>query len=818
MTTMHIVSEDGFFNGIPTGLFVAGFLANVAMIDIDAKINLKMSAQRNIAHFRFVDDHVVLADSYEALENWLFDYKKLLCECNTGLCLNIEKTEPEELYKYLDAYEKQEREEDETKLEKLKKEASKETRLDSDYPTPLMTQTLAKVSQIAHTNFNLLDHDEEERFIADLEHLLVTEFPDQELRKDTRISFAASRLSKLAPRMLPDYDKLFEKEKLVKQRLDEKRNLSEVRTLENEVRKLKKEMEISESKSRKHVFNLLLKAIKDNHDKVRLWARLFEFCRRSGENNLQAILELLKSLEKDEKINRLSKGFIYVLIMEILIEQVIQAYRPLATLDKTMQRISHVKQERYKKFFLSVLKNSFLQKLFSIEVDTDKIYIKETVDEFKFFLGSLLYIIEHDRQVCLCRTVKGRNLIDKFDLADWENIDIFISNTNHALGEWTWWLMNKLSSKMTAEPNILWLKACKLISCKTPEDFALISLFPKKIPHEVEKYDLESIIENEGWWYDYKVSLNEGQLNYSNKYLKRLTVKEEKRKKNTGYLTLYDWIDWTNDRIKTADNQIELTNILFDPRFSEWTALEIVKQIAVKYEGFISNIFVKDDDDLNALASDENPVRIHPANYLIPHKWKDDKDDEEGVQVLTWESWWRRTREQKVEIIKPIFDHINDTRYTPTIEDMYNTTNAEMSVIYGLGVILVGLITRNFDFSPFWNLANYQRNVSLIYRKLVDVPVSAQTGIILKSCFSNRNRETRILKIYQKELSLYDDTQNDPDDIFTIMDLIKNIEKAQNILKHYQLTVQGHKPRQLIPVSLVQLSRNYNPYVVTYHD
>ena len=74
----------GWFDGIPTGLFVGGFLANVAMLSLDLKVDELLRENRNIAHFRFVDDHEVLAYDFEELCNWIAEYARLLETFNIG--------------------------------------------------------------------------------------------------------------------------------------------------------------------------------------------------------------------------------------------------------------------------------------------------------------------------------------------------------------------------------------------------------------------------------------------------------------------------------------------------------------------------------------------------------------------------------------------------------------------------------------------------------------------------------------------------------------------------------------------------------------
>src|ERR1035437_5145530 len=71
-------------------------------------------------------------------------------------------------------------------------------RLDPNFPSPLMTMTLALVSGIAHTDFNLLESNELKSMTDQLEHLLLVELPEEEMQEQTRMAFAATRLARIA--------------------------------------------------------------------------------------------------------------------------------------------------------------------------------------------------------------------------------------------------------------------------------------------------------------------------------------------------------------------------------------------------------------------------------------------------------------------------------------------------------------------------------------------------------------------------------------------------------------------------------------------
>ena len=61
----------GAFPHVPTGLMVAGFLSNVAMMSLDRVMDERALTKRRVAHFRFVDDHAFLAHSFEDLVEWI---------------------------------------------------------------------------------------------------------------------------------------------------------------------------------------------------------------------------------------------------------------------------------------------------------------------------------------------------------------------------------------------------------------------------------------------------------------------------------------------------------------------------------------------------------------------------------------------------------------------------------------------------------------------------------------------------------------------------------------------------------------------------
>ena len=85
---------------------------------------------------------------------------------------------------------------------------------------------------------------------------------------------------------------------------------------------------------------------------------------------------------------------------------------------------------------------------------------------------------------------------------------------------------------------------------------------------------------------------------------------------------------------------------------------------------------------------------------------------------------------------------------------------------------------------------------------------------MLDSVFSKRNKETVLLNLFfpSKEYEFSEDTAIDPPLINTLKELDIFITASQNILKKYRLNVQDNLPRQLIPVSFKQLTKQFQPF------
>lgn len=250
--------------------------------------------------------------------------------------------------------------------------------------------------------------------------------------------------------------------------------------------------------------------------------------------------------------------------------------------------------------------------------------------------------------------------------------------------------------------------------------------------------------------------------------------------KNGKVLLLPDWISWTADPVRDAN----------DPRLSEWTALEIIRQI--------SNAVEKLDPE-------SRHVAVSCAfNFRVPKAWHDQPSK------LTWELWKMFLAGQP-EVTVRLRDQFQDARTVPATAD-FSEIGYEFSSVRGLGVLLLSLLRCDFRIPKIGgNMSMAGTLGKLAIRHVQNRPCSSRTMAVLEACLMDRNTETFML--VQRGASkdeLAADTAHDVPLINTIAELRSEVVLCQSILTLYQSTVSAHEPRQLVPLYLGQYtSKNW---------
>jgi len=326
---MDLFPNRKTYSHIPTGLYVAGFLANVGLLKVDLQV-VECLHERNVAHFRFVDDHIVIAYSFKELMQWVQEYADLLRDSGTGARVNREKVEPEELAGLFTRV-KRKRSSEKHNTESMKAETA--CRLDPQFPSPLMTKTLALVSGIARTDFNLLESQELAALTDQLEHLLLVDLPNDEMPEKTRLSFAATRLTRIAecrlanaqPRAALRCRQETLRVELENQKLADERH----QEIDQELKEIKKKLDEEESRLKSEVdraFQLLRKVLRERPDRVRLWTRAVLMCRLTG---VKGMTDLLADIRRECEKNSLAGEYLYANMLVLLGAQALVAARIL---------------------------------------------------------------------------------------------------------------------------------------------------------------------------------------------------------------------------------------------------------------------------------------------------------------------------------------------------------------------------------------------------------------------------------------------------------------------------------------------------------
>lgn len=327
-----------------------------------------------------MDDHTFVTKTFDGLIDWIHEYWLLLQK--RELKINFEKIQPilpkpyssifvkiieqgkdginnEEIRKIIE-------ENDFQSVNDVLSRIGEICSIDPIYPSPLMTLTLQKVSQISHLSLNLLSKNENELVFHDLKTLITADLPDAEIKKETRISFASTMLSRMLLSNTLDLDRIRDlREAYIKSCETEKQSIKreleflEFRDLSND----EKDIQITElrealdsidnclkiafddllnspeksfqqtfpkiewqslveiskcigtskkefSRRANKIFYLLRRALDETPDKVNIWIRTMEFCIRHTPSHIQELLIHLKTMSGTH-LHRLGALFIH---------------------------------------------------------------------------------------------------------------------------------------------------------------------------------------------------------------------------------------------------------------------------------------------------------------------------------------------------------------------------------------------------------------------------------------------------------------------------------------------------------------------------
>ena len=777
------------FKGIPTGLYVAGFLANVGLLKVDCEVEHRLK-KRNVAHFRFVDDHIVLAYSFEDLVSWIDEYLALLAASETGANVNPDKIEPEELAAFFSSRRKSRK-----RLKTDAAAAAKACKLNPQFPTPLMTKTLALVSAIARTDFNLLEETELVALTDQLEHMLLVELPEAEIPEKTRLSFAATRLMRLAECRLSNNARSAElacrREALDAELADTELSSARREVLEQESKENQEAFKTQHAERDQEIgraFGLLRKVLQERPDRVRLWTRAIQMCRQTGVQGLKDILEDIHKREREHKAIETTLAAEYLMgnTLALLGSEAMSAARIVCDAEIAEWR---------RKAATDFLKDISTAPIKEPTTSGRRWFLKTSWEQFCFGLfcaNVILKLSPPDGKGYDCRMPDEFLGIGEQRLASQNEAEYAVS--------WAWWAARSSLRELSSRADS-WVVEIGRRLPPTLESHAFWRFFPFDVPRDVlrrmseDRTHARNLSQMAGWWHDALTVKSESAASFppsgTNRDVAR-AVKNIKSARNTRFVSLHEWC---------KEIQAICEKDTADPRTGEWTALEIVRQIGMLISsnqefglGYVSK----------AIGGSPPPLCLHPANFRVPLEWLETK-------LPTWDEWVnvvRPNRSMALVAIVPDELRIADSRYTP-ISGPENTLFESINQVRGLGLLLYGLLRRSFELPCVWNGPGHRDVLSMLPRLLLqEMTCSSWTLGIMQACLQSRAMENLFFRAKPSlAVQLDDDSLHDPIPLRTPEEVRNVIKKCQAILEKNQLSTIHHRARQLTPISIRQLSR-----------
>jgi len=763
-------APSGAFDGIPTGLFVGGFLANVAMLPLDREVEQLLLKRRDIAHFRFVDDHEILAFDFDDLLNWISEYGRLLQRHGIGAEIECDKYIPTEL-KWLLHPEMPDRP---SSSDDLRIAAIKAAKVNGRKPTELMTRTLAQVSLLAATDFDLLSEASRGQRLEQLEWLLLANIPDQEIRGDTRMAFAAARIATLTPALFrPNEELLFKHRHLKVLTRGEKPDaarLTAIKAVKDRIESLESEERRAWEALVKRHFGLLFEAFATHPDKVRLFTRLLDYCRVTGHDGFPRLRHWM--IEHHEDDHQFLRCYLGAMGLHALSRHVLTASIALPRAD-----ILHRERRAARAFLKNV-----------VRADLDCFVPSSTPAE------DLQHFQWHARRAFSTALLFGATeaaAVDR-DLADKMLVKIpvrssatppsfshILAETGVPVGVWCHWFFGTTGAYQF-EPPACWGDAAAAHEPHRSEDWNSLRRYPALMPEAgwlrlaEDPFLLRS--DDEGWLIDAARAARDRFAALPT----NSPVVVDTRARFEGpeaVMTLADWVDHT---IMMSPG---------DPRRSEWTALEIIRHV-------LAPLFDPEGPDADYLD------RLHPEDIRLPLSWRVLPEGVRTGDKITWEAWRDLARRDPITI----GEGLRDYRYHEVLADDRSWPRR----LRALGQILWGTLRRSFMMPAAWNIRGQERSlVELVAWDVERLPISSFTISILRSCLLPRNRETSLIEQFPMLFgNLHRQSADDTEFDRPIEDadqLRAAIEQAQAVLQESQMTVLEHEPRQLIPVQLRQM-------------
>lgn len=774
------VTAAGPFPHIPTGLMVAGLLANAAMLPIDDEVERALLLRRDIAHFRFVDDHAILAPDFDALIAWIKFYEAMLERHDIGARISPTKYEPAGLAEIIDG----------SADPAVTKRVAKEAELDGAQPVRLITKTLALVSELATADFDILPEQSRTQRLGELEWLLLASMPDTEIRADTRAAFAAGKIAQLVPVAFspsPELVKAWRTLSRLQRIKPDQQTAGYAEAFAGAKAKLTEYSSADLKRYQRligHYFKLVERAFTDHPNRARLLLRLFRYCRMTGHSGVADTLGWIVSQTKGP--NAATADYLAALALQTLAVHI-----TAAAFDVDDRGVLYRERLAARGFLLSAGNSKSVKAIRAILAsgrerhccDASAIAALQAAVAFALAVvaGKSGFAPIETRMTELSAALGGPRLTS--DSTVWKEV------TGRPIGVWAHFL--EMLGR-TREPSLAWSISAQAHDPEELLDWIDLRKHPEKLPPRASEFlrshpPRELVTSDAGWLLDHRRSPGFARSPALEDSPAGLSVKayEEERGKLDGFLSLPEWTAFLGDITQPSD-----------PRASEWTALEIVRRLLDHVTRFGAGSIADLDE-------------LHPANILLDPIWTAGPN---GADRWTWTGWHAHAREAPLVVSTY---KIEDYRRQSLSGANLDPAERWIYQLRGCGLLLLGLITKDFSLPAWWNVRGLERDIAaFVRRRLEEAIISSRSQAIIEAATLPRSIETRLIQrapwafLGDRASAVITDTRSDPPLLRDIEDLKGAIVDAQAVLQRNQLTVLNHAPRQLVPMNIIQLTRN----------
>ena len=804
LKAMQLNREEPF-DGLPTGLIVAGFLANIFMLEIDAKVNEALNDNRNVIHFRYVDDHVIIATSPEILFEWTAWYQELLAKHK--LEVNIEKLTPDEISnKIVD------RKDEKNSLmladykEYLVPVIEDVSAIDPFFPTPLMTQTLQKVSQLQGMNLNMLSSKEFAIVFSELQSLLVADLSEQEIKKSTRISFACTMLSRLIVDGEVDYEAVkrlrlewlnwSETEyKTMKEGIEKRTPLHGIDTedklqallqrvtqivfdgvgqididkLKNDypftarqvhpLERLNKTLEAGEklTKSKERlIFNMLMHALDDVPDKVRVWIRAMGYCVKHQPHRIDMLYKKLNQYENNN-LHHLSVEYLRGLLDLLRADHIIKATYRLVTDDYKYRRQKEMDK-------------AFLKEAFDVEPSSGKLFISKDAEQMMRKAAAFYNLFAE--KIGLEQASEEEwffNGIERYH--DCNNLDCTF---------WLLWIVAKLKYWRKDELPVITGTMREHFGEARPESPYYKAFFTAYLREvcltDAEELTLPQDLRNKVDWINDEIKYILAHMPRAQK-LQGMILTDADRKKNNKAnrskqkINITQWIEETKGKRGKEGRH----SLIYSELLAVMMELAIIKSINKQEVNF-------------------DKVVPHPDNFRFK------RDD---ILQTDWNRILSKINRNLTLYAEYYPDNALEGRSYRYPELLDESLPKYLTLCYGLGLIFLQLLSKRTILPWVLNMQEAGYDWQRILHDLQGKgQISSLNYRIVYACLSPRQRENwrldKILNDKYVEESFMDNPR-----IQTINDLEKELRESLKSLKDNLISVANEEHRQLIIIDLL---------------